>query len=114
MCLFLFSYSIFLRYQAGTDGAIVLTFSATTDYIQNPTINDIIDVAWDPQVGININKFIKVEDLEWGAGFQGREFYNHPGFSVKYEDGQHISYQQFWIAGKNVDAGFHNHKYINL
>lgn len=54
--------------------------------------------------------FIKVEDLWWGSGFEGIDFYNLSGFSFRFERTQlQIAHIQFWTAAKGVNCGVHNH-----
>ncbi|KAI1774534.1 hypothetical protein F4818DRAFT_418206 [Hypoxylon cercidicola] len=56
-------------------------------------------------------KFTKVEDLWWGNGFKGIEFYNLSGFHFRFlGSNMHIAHMQFWIAGTNVSAGAHDHR----
>lgn len=46
-------------------------------------------------------KFVKVEDLYWGAGFKGVNFYNMSGFYFRFAESKtHIAHMQFWTAGK--------------
>ncbi|KAI0378907.1 hypothetical protein F5Y04DRAFT_272217 [Hypomontagnella monticulosa] len=55
-------------------------------------------------------KLTKVEDLWWGGGFRGKEFYNLTGFHFRFlESKTHIAHMQFWAAGTGVSAGAHNH-----
>jgi hypothetical protein len=45
-------------------------------------------------------QFTKVEELWWGSGFQGVDFYNLSGFSFRFQDDKtHIAHIQFWTAG---------------
>ncbi|RYP70278.1 hypothetical protein DL771_005581 [Monosporascus sp. 5C6A] len=62
--------------------------------------------------GINFPElqFKKVEELWWGSGFKGVDFYNLSGFSFRFlDDKTHIAHLQFWAAGTNVNCGVHNH-----
>lgn len=44
-------------------------------------------------------RFIKVEDLPWGGGFKGRDFYNMTGIYFRFMDKTELCHVQFWTAG---------------
>lgn len=44
-------------------------------------------------------KFTKVEDLPWGGGFEGLEFYNMSGIDFRFLDKTELVHVQFWTAG---------------
>ncbi|TFY51794.1 hypothetical protein EVG20_g10834, partial [Dentipellis fragilis] len=55
--------------------------------------------------------WVQVSDRPWANGkWKGVEFYNIAGFYVRYADSdENLCHIQFWTAGVNVNAGFHNH-----
>ncbi|KAL4907772.1 hypothetical protein BDW74DRAFT_189202 [Aspergillus multicolor] len=54
--------------------------------------------------------FVKVQDLWWGGNFKGYDFYNLTGFHFRLQDNkQNLCHMQFWTAGPNVHAEYHNH-----
>ncbi|KAJ6070610.1 hypothetical protein N7467_011929 [Penicillium canescens] len=54
-------------------------------------------------------KFTKVNELWWGGKFDDN-FFNMPGFHFRLQDNmQNLCHMQFWIAGANVKAEYHNH-----
>ncbi|PWW77858.1 hypothetical protein C7212DRAFT_342494 [Tuber magnatum] len=55
-------------------------------------------------------KFIKVEDLPWGGGFKGMDFWNLTGVEFRFLDKTPLCHLQFWTAGKGISAGVHNHQ----
>ncbi|KAG0639094.1 hypothetical protein HOY80DRAFT_964884 [Tuber brumale] len=55
-------------------------------------------------------KFVKVEDLPWGGGFKGVDFWNLSGVEFRFLDRTPLCHLQFWTAGKGVSAGVHNHQ----
>ncbi|RPA89093.1 hypothetical protein L873DRAFT_1695041, partial [Choiromyces venosus 120613-1] len=55
-------------------------------------------------------RFIKVEDLPWGGGFKGVDFWNLTGVEFRFLDKTPLCHLQFWTAGKGVSAGVHNHQ----
>ncbi|KAL3432912.1 hypothetical protein BDV09DRAFT_205706 [Aspergillus tetrazonus] len=55
-------------------------------------------------------KFVKVEELWWGGDFRGYDFYNMSGFHFRLQDNkQNLCHMQFWAAGPNVNAEYHDH-----
>lgn len=52
-------------------------------------------------------RFKKVEDLWWGGGFTGVDFYNMSGFHFRFlHDKSQIAHLQFWTAGKSIELLF--------
>ncbi|RYP05666.1 hypothetical protein DL765_009768 [Monosporascus sp. GIB2] len=98
----------------GENGAILLRLvpiaeAATWKTAQEVPVRTTFDTS---NIGVNLPQlqFRKVEELWWGAGFKGVDFYNLSGFSFRFQDDKtHIAHIQFWTAGTNVDCGVHNH-----
>ncbi|RYP67683.1 hypothetical protein DL769_005697 [Monosporascus sp. CRB-8-3] len=96
------------------NGAILLRLvpiaeTATWKTAQKVPVRTTFDTS---NIGVNFPElqFRKVEELWWGAGFKGVDFYNLSGFSFRFQDDKtHIAHIQFWTAGTNVDCGVHNH-----
>jgi len=44
-------------------------------------------------------KFVKVEDLPWGGGFKGVDFWNLTGVEFRFLDKTPLCHLQFWTAG---------------
>ncbi|KAA1475655.1 hypothetical protein DENSPDRAFT_932507 [Dentipellis sp. KUC8613] len=55
--------------------------------------------------------WVQVQDRPWANGkWKGVEFYNIAGFYVRSLDSdENLCHFQFWTAGVNTNAGFHNH-----
>ncbi|KAI2699507.1 hypothetical protein CBS147332_8393 [Penicillium roqueforti] len=54
-------------------------------------------------------QFIKVNDLWWGGKYD-ENFFNMSGFHFRLQDNmQGLCHMQFWIAGANVEAKYHDH-----
>ncbi|KAF8453385.1 hypothetical protein BDZ91DRAFT_749478 [Kalaharituber pfeilii] len=96
-------------------GAVILRFRAIDPHgkkyknTQEVPVKTTLDVS---KYGLTLKplKFIKVEDLWWGSGFKGVEFYNLTGFHFRFQGSQeNIAHLQFWTAGTNVNCGVHNH-----
>ncbi|KAL4876997.1 hypothetical protein BJY04DRAFT_231152 [Aspergillus karnatakaensis] len=65
-----------------------------------------------PEQGIKFPplEFIKVCELWWGHDFKNHDFYNLSGFQFRLQDNkQNLCHMQFWTAGHNVKAEYHDH-----
>ncbi|EKG12892.1 hypothetical protein MPH_09991 [Macrophomina phaseolina MS6] len=98
---------ILLRLKPCSDDATTASWPKTEDI----PVQTLLDLS-DQGLSLAPLKFVKVEELSWGASFKGVDFYNLSGFHFRFlETKQAIGHIQFWTAGTNVNCGVHNHSH---
>lgn len=88
------------------EGVIFLRFISLMDQSERNwktaaevPVKSLIEFSYDQLQLPDELKFTKVEDLPWGGGFKGVDFYNMSGIDFRFLDKTELVHVQFWTAG---------------